>query len=178
MAPLPQISASEVAPLSAVQVANTFISRFGKEGRIDHLKLQKLVYYSYGWWLALKSEKPALINVKPQVWKLGPVFQPVYGAFAAYRDQFITEKKPIGPFSPPVELPRTDAPESGLIDWIWSRYGHYNGFELSDMTHQPDTPWFNIAREHKFVVPRFLEMEDDKNRAYFTELAAKEGYFN
>ena len=87
-----------VSFLPAVKVANRFIERYSNSGDRDHLKLQKLVYHSYGWWLALLPNEKSLTNVKPQVWKLGPVFRPIFGAFASFRDQQTSKKQPVGPF--------------------------------------------------------------------------------
>lgn len=163
-------------PQNAIKVANTFIERYGERGEIDHLKLQKLLYFAYGWWLALLPRQPALINVRPQVWKLGPVFQPVYNAFASYRGESIHEREPIEPFGGPESIASAnDDKQSRIIDWIWGRYGHFDGISLSDMTHEPGTPWYTIAEKHDFKVPRYLEIPDEENRAYFTRLAKKEG---
>lgn len=177
MAPL-LIPARQEPPFPAVQLANTFIDRYGASGSIDHLKLQKLSYFTYGWWLAMMNGQEPLTNVRPQVWKLGPVFQPIYGAFASHKGDIITEQKPLGPFTPASSIARSDTPPSQFVDWIWSRYGHFTGFQLSDMTHEPGTPWYKIAKAHNFVIPRFSEMDEDENRAYFAELARKEGFLN
>ena len=161
--------------LPAVQIANTFIERYARDGNIDHLKLQKLSYFAYGWWLAICAGRPPLANVRPQVWKLGPVFLPIYGAFASFRDGNIHHPQKIGPFQSALSIPDDDGNESEVVNWIWARYGHFRGVELSNMTHEPGTPWYNIAKSKNFVVPKYFEMSDDENRPYFTELARKEG---
>lgn len=162
-------------PISAVTAANTLIERFGRDGDIDHLKLQKLLYYAYGWWLALCQNDEPLLDARPQVWKLGPVFRPVYAAFAGFRDAPIRTPQKPAPFMQIKTLEQDETAPSQMLDWIWQRYGHYTGWELSDMTHAPGTPWYTIAKEHNFRVPKFLPMSDDENRSYFTELAKSEG---
>ena len=165
-------------PLESVRVANSFIERFADDGTITHMKLQKLCYFAYGWWLALCPDKPVLMQSRPQVWKLGPVFHPIYTAFASHRSERIGKAamKPLGPFQGPETVERTEASESKLIDWIWGRYGHYTGIQLSDMTHEVGTPWRNKVEKEKFVVPRFMELEDDEIRPYFQDLARREGF--
>lgn len=177
MAPIPPlVPPSETAPFPAVQIANTFVDRFGADNVLTHMKLQKLVFYTYGWWLALSEGSPSISTSRPQVWKLGPVFQPIYGEFAKFQNQRVDELQPLGPFSPAATVAREDeSRESQIIDWIWNRYGHFTAFQLSDLTHKPGTPWYNIAKEHKFEVPRFLEMEDDQIRPFFVDLGQKEG---
>lgn len=164
-----------MADLPAIMVANTFISRYGQEGSLDHLKLQKLIYYAYGWWLASCPQDMPLVSVKPQMWKLGPIFNPVYGAFAGSKHSTDLTVKKVGPFLGPDFVETDDSKESRQIDWIWQRYGGYTSVELSDMAHEPGTPWYTIAQQHDFRVPRFFEMDDIANREYFTDLAIKEG---
>lgn len=175
MAPLPLTNPTDAPPFPAVQLANTFIERYAEGGEIDHLKLQKLCFYAYGWWLALSGEKEAIARDRPQVWKLGPVFRPIYGAFAAYRGNFIDKQQKVGPFSGDDAISKGNSSASLLIDWIWDKYGHFDGLELSDMTHEPGTPWHTIAKKYNFEVPKFLEIDDDTNRAYFNKLAQAEG---
>lgn len=165
----------ENAPVYSVQLANTFIERYGEDGFIDHLKLQKLCYYAYGWWLALRANEAPLAQSRPQVWKLGPVFQPVYSAFAAHRGDFIREPKKIDPFTPAYTIDAGDAAESQVIDWVWERYGHFTGTVLSNKTHEIGTPWHNKVKENKFVIERFTELTDDEVRPYFHNLAVQEG---
>lgn len=175
MVPLPVVPASTQAPYPAVQIANTFVERYSGADGLSHMKVQKLVFYTYGWWLALMNGAPPVATSKPQVWKLGPVFQPIYGEFSKFKNGAITGMQPLGPFSGPASIAREKTPGSQMVDWIWNRYGHFSAFELSDMTHQAGTPWYNVALKHKFEVPRFTEMEDDEIRPYFTNLAQKEG---
>lgn len=159
-----------------VKIANTFIDRYSSDGEIDHLKLQKLCYYAYGWWLALRPHDEPISLFKPQVWKMGPVFYQVFASFADEKANRITRPQASEPFSDPEKFDsEDDSNPSRLVDWIWGRYGGYTGIELSDMTHKPGTPWYEIAKENNFRVPKYLEMPDDKNRAYFVGLAKKEG---
>ncbi len=99
----------------------------------------------------------------------------MWSAFAGFRDSPITQPQRPSPFLAAESLPRNDTDESHFIDWIWQRYGGFSGFELSDMTHEQGTPWYKIAKANNFRVPKFLEMGDDENRAYFSDLARQEG---
>ena len=162
--------------LESIAVANTFIKRYGKSSPITHMKLQKLCYYAYGWWLALCPNEPVLMQSKPQVWKLGPVFRPIYSAFASHRNQKILEAKKLNPFAPPEDIDMSDANESQVIEWVWGRYGRFSAVQLSEMTHEPGTPWRKKVEECEYRVPRFLELSDDEIRPYFVDLARKEGF--
>ncbi|MGR3248551.1 MAG: Panacea domain-containing protein [Paracoccus sp. (in: a-proteobacteria)] len=175
MKPFEATEQPDSAPYLPVQLANTFIERYGQTADIDHMKLQKLMYYAYGWWLALRDTP--LISAKPQVWKLGPVFRPVYSAFASHRGEPIKDLKKVDPFSPPYTIP-VESEGAKVVDWIWDRYGHYTGIELSEKTHEVGTPWHNKVKELNFVVPKFLELDDAEIRPYFYDLGVKEGFID
>src|SRR5271165_2167081 len=67
-------------PHRPITVANEFVRQFGGANDIDHLKLQKLTYFTQGWWLAGHGEE--LLFERPQVWRYGPVFQSMYRILA------------------------------------------------------------------------------------------------
>ena len=141
------------APYRPLVIANEFISRFGNEG-IEHMKLQKLVYCAYGWWLASRGlEGVRLTSEGPQVWTYGPVFKSLYRNLKVFGRSEITEPQSDGPFTAVGRVDDDDLEVIQLIEWVWGRYGHLSGFALSDMTHKKGTPWHRVASEHGFVVP-------------------------
>jgi uncharacterized phage-associated protein len=150
-------------------LANAFLSRHGNEGGIDHMKLQKLVYYAYGWWLAYEAEP--LLTEGPELWKHGPVFSSLYSALAPRRSIRISAPQQASPFSPPPMVPEDDQQTNGLIDWVWGRYGQFGAFALSDMTHAKGTPWqieaerqgYRVAQHHR--IPDALISECFKKEA-------------
>jgi uncharacterized phage-associated protein len=144
------------APLAA---ANYFISAFGTKSGIEHMKLQKLAYNSYGWWLVGFRDSP-LLDEKPQVWKFGPVFNSLYHVLKPFgrRDIFMPQSP--GPFDIPPSIDDDDDSARQVLDWVWNRYGHLSGFALSDMTHRSGSSWRRTAKEHNFSVPFGLEIPD------------------
>jgi uncharacterized phage-associated protein len=61
-------------PYPAAAIANEFIKVAKRNGvLLTPMKLQKLVYFAHGWYLALLG-KP-LINEPVEAWKFGPVIQ-------------------------------------------------------------------------------------------------------
>lgn len=62
-------------PYHPLAFANEFILKAQPAG-VEHMKLQKLVYYSYGWWIAYHEEP--ILTEPPQVWRYGPVFVSLY----------------------------------------------------------------------------------------------------
>lgn len=93
--------------MQPIPVANEFIERFGATGHIDPLKLQKLLYFTNGWWLGLTGEP--LLTDKPQVWRYGPVFRWVYNAFSRWGNEWIRQPAPGNPLRGNSEPERLDA---------------------------------------------------------------------
>lgn len=138
-------------PYSSIAIANNFVQQFGATNGIEHMKLQKLVYCSYGWWLAAYGlEAERLTSDAPEVWKHGPVFEDLYHAFKVFGRKPITEMKSLSPFSEPENVDGDDNNVRNLVSWIWKRYGHLSGFALSDLTHRRGTPWYRVAEENNF----------------------------
>jgi uncharacterized phage-associated protein len=153
-----------------IELANTFISKYGAANNIEHMKLQKLLFYAYGWWL-VNNDDPVLSS-KPEVWRYGPVFSSVYWQFNKYKSNPIRATETETPFeaSPP-EILRSDDATMRFIEWIWGKYGGFSGLELSDMTHRPGTPWHTVATRYNYKVPNNLEIDDEITKSYFCGLA-------
>lgn len=162
-------------PYSSVAIANNFVERFAADvGGIEHMKLQKLVYCSYGWWLAARGmEGCRLTTDKPQIWKYGPVFSELYHVFKIFGRKQITEMKSLNPFDNPPNVDEGDEEVRTMIKWIWGRYGHLSSLTLSDMTHKPGTPWYRVAEEHGFRVPFNMPIPDEYIFEEFSALMRK-----
>ncbi len=138
------------------------------------MKLQKLLFYTYGWWLAFKDSP--FMREKPEVWRYGPVFSSVYWAFNHYGSRAIVAPQSDNPFVPtPPQMNPGDTNSLSFVDWIIKRYGSFDSLQLSNMTHDPGTPWQIIAAKYNYSVPKHLEMDDEIIRTYFTALGRKEG---
>ena len=62
---------------NAQDVANFFIGRFQEaQDPVTNLKLQKLLYYAQGWYLAFFDEP--LFDERIEAWLHGPVVPPIY----------------------------------------------------------------------------------------------------
>jgi uncharacterized phage-associated protein len=69
-----------MAVSNASEVANYLVASFRDAGDpLTNLKLQKLLYYAQGWYLAIHDE--ALFDERIEAWPRGPVVPPVYGSF-------------------------------------------------------------------------------------------------
>lgn len=131
-------------PHQAKSIANAFIALANKDGReIDPLKLQKLLYYANGYYMAEHDGLP-LINEYFEAWDYGPVVPTVYYEFREYRNSPIrryayTFDERIGrSIVAPVPIA---ADVSEVVSWVWNQYKDYSGATLSRMTHKEGAPW-------------------------------------
>lgn len=118
-----------MATSTADRVAEALINlSHDKQDPISNLKLQKLLYYSQAWYLAI-FKKP-LFNEDIEAWVHGPVVPQV---FRRYR---ICRWSPIPKGDSEGMSPR----DSRHIVEIWKAYGKFGAYDLERMTHA-DKPW-------------------------------------
>lgn len=123
----------------ARQIANWFVNQASKEGKtLSIMTLLKLVYVAHGW--HLEVFKTPLFKNRIEAWKLGPVIPDVYNAF---RPQGVDITAGV-PFSET----RFETEDESLLCEIYNIYGHMDGFQLSNLTHEPNGPW-DIATKQR-----------------------------
>ena len=158
----------------ALRVANELLQLHGD---VSHMKLQKLLYYANGWWLAMEGQP--LLNENPQVWRYGPVFRWLYSSLSRFGHADIGKPVPPGPFGPQnLTLEGEQGADNvrNLLSWIWAEHGQKTAIQLSDETHAPGTPWRKIAEEHNFRVPTNTEIPPQLDWEYFASLAQVRGF--
>ena len=103
-----------------IAIANEFLELAAREGvSLSQMKLQKLVYFAYGWSLALRGDP--LVNEQVECWDYGPVFPSLYRRTKRYgADPILGRIVAIDGIEP--RLP-VDAP-SDVRDDIGIRPGH------------------------------------------------------
>ena len=121
--------------VAAKDVANCFIELASNEDENDltNLKLQKLLYFAQGHYLA--KEKQPLFEEPIEAWSLGPVVKDVYNQFK-HCGAF-----PITAFDKGVEKSTLPKETKGFIGEIWEEYGKYSAEHLVDLTHSDNSPW-------------------------------------
>ncbi|TXK74611.1 DUF4065 domain-containing protein [Mesonia sp. K4-1] len=123
---------------SPTTIANYFIQEKAKFGKLTSMKLIKLVYLAYSWYITLNGKNKPLTLEKAQAWKYGPVFPSLYKVIK--REGKINVSEPL-----PNDKEETISKEdSEFLEKIWDLYGKYNGVELSAMTHAEGTPWREV----------------------------------
>lgn len=142
---------------SAIAVANAFIEKAKARGIKDlsPMKLQKLVYFSHAWMLAIDGTP--LIKDPVKAWRFGPVIDSVYHEFKSFGSQNITQLgteyessgdgfldfKYVIPL-----LPKADTKVDQILDAILDTYGDLSAVKLSNLTHEPGSAWSITEKEH------------------------------
>lgn len=142
-------------------IANEFLKRNG--GPMNQMKLQKLVYIAHGWNLAIN--RSPLINDRIEAWDGGPVMRAIWNHirdFGWNSENYLLRP----PNGVPYEAKLTPA-QGAVIDHVWRRYSQYTGLELSNMTHEPGTPWSNAY----FGRGRNSPLSQSDIQQHFIELA-------
>ena len=126
---------------------------------INMTKLQKLLYISYGVYLAVKGER--LTNEHPQAWPYGPVFP-------ATRNKLL--KINLEEIIDPNDNSITDEVKS-CINLVFNSYGAYNASFLSAWSHKPNSPWDKTVSQVGFKWGNTIP--DEYILPYFKNLLVK-----
>jgi uncharacterized phage-associated protein len=157
------------------QVANEFIDLAMRDGRqLTPMQLQKLVYFAYGWYLAITGKR--LLDERVEAWRWGPVVPSLYSEFKPYGSGPITE--PAADFffddagkmsfkTQRIGNSPDDITAKQIIAKVWQIYGKYTASQLSAMTHEPNSPW--SLTEEKDV--KGTDIDDQLITNYFRRLA-------
>lgn len=123
------------AESTAMTVANYLVAFSQKHGDpMTNLKLQKLLYYAEGWFLALHGR--SLFADTIQAWPRGPA---VYRVWKTYSDY---QWKPIRKSVAPPDVSRM---AEDHLEELMAEYGNFSAYTLERMTHE-EPPWLNARR--------------------------------
>lgn len=126
-------------PYSVASIANEFLKLASEEGQsLSPMKLIKLVYVAHGWSLGLRGRR--LVDRAPEAWPYGPVFSDLYKSTKRYGRGAVTA--PIGDD----EIPLDDTSTRSFVKSVWNAYKKMDAFTLSDITHMPGTPWYEVFK--------------------------------
>ena len=148
----------------AEAIANEFIRLNEPFPMSSQMWLQKLVYISQGWNLAINREP--LIEEEVQAWDGGPVFRSIWENIRDYgvdrKTYLLINPKTKRPF-----ITETSEKEESVISHVWNKYHEYSGRDLSVMTHKPGTPWTKIylGKGRNETIPKSLI------RSHYVDLA-------
>ena len=152
---------NQIVAYDARAVSNHLLDLAERDGKkISPMKMQKLVYNAHGLCLAI-YDRP-LIDESVQAWTFGPVVQSLYHEFKKYGSGDITAKATKFDFTGPkfsyrivtpsirdnCENPQLTAQSIDLLEAVWETFGGLSAVQLSNLTHEPGTPWSVTVKEN------------------------------
>lgn len=174
-------------PYSPAKIANYFLDLADKSGKeLSHLKLQKLLYFSHGWYLALSDEGRPLFASDIEAWPYGPVIESIYQQFTLFgKDPIVgfrahdlvyksgemdKEKVHVNYNLEVVYLDDEEKKIIGpLLDRIWEIYSPLSAYRLAHLTHLPGTPWRKLFDENDGIIPKNTVITNNDIREYFLD---------
>lgn len=165
--------------LSAISVANYFIKTGIETGDlVTQMKLQKLLYYAYGWHWAYHDDK--LFSEKIQAWKFGPVIPDVYHAAKEWGNEEIDSllyaqvydeySHDLNFVKKVIKKTSSTRKKREFLDEIWKVYSPYGAMALSNATHAPGTPWKRVIDENDGLIYSNIVIPDTYIKEYFEQL--------
>ena len=140
-------------------IANWFLAKAKDEGEyLRPMKLQKLVYFAYGWYYAYFNQP--LFPETIYAFRHGPVVKELYERFESFGGNPITED---------VMKMDFDAQAETILDSIWKAYEQYTDIQLSDITHT-HPPWIDAYRSDEW----FAVMAPESIQEHFKKLLEKQ----
>ncbi len=126
---------------SPYAVANSFLALARRDGStITNLKMQKLVYFAHGVYLAA-TDQP-LINEPFEAWSYGPVLRSLYLELRSYGASPVDTNRQL----PAWDSVPPDSQAGRYIAAVWNRLKDYTAGQLVDMTHVHGSPWSRVYR--------------------------------
>jgi len=122
-----------MANVSDVANAYLWLDRQDDEEGISNLKLQKLVYYAQGFFLAI-FDRP-LFEDKIEAWTHGPVVPALYHKYKNYGRCAI-------PLDEGFDYGALSKDEAELVEEVHRVFGQFSAWKLREMTHS-EPPWRN-----------------------------------
>lgn len=122
---------------------------------ITPLKIQKMIYFAQGFYLALNNEP--LIKDDFQAWQYGPVVNNLYWELKTLGSNIVSSA-----FFGKTE--KIDDKTKVFLDQIWDFLKGYSAIELSKISHDPDGPWEKVYNK----TPKGA-ISHDSMREYFKQ---------
>jgi uncharacterized phage-associated protein len=114
---------------------------------ISHLKLQKLLYYAQGFYLAMKRQP--LFPEKIFAWNHGPVVSEIYHKYKGNGNNPLFTDQEFTDAAIPEEVKE-------FIHEIYQVFGQFSAWRLREMTHNEPT-WKNTPQSEEITHEALIE---------------------
>lgn len=125
---------------------------------ISDLKLQKLLYYAQGICLSMTGKR--MFTNKIYAWDHGPVVKEVYDIYKKYGNEYIpnisNEKN-----DKIVNKIENDNKVSKILKIVYDNFAIYTAWQLRNMTHQVDSPWYKTPRNKEIDIKLIKKYFDE-----------------
>lgn len=137
------------APYKATEIAKWFVNRACLDvdnggDYMTHLKLQKLLYYAQGCYLALRNK--SLFKDKIFAWTYGPVVSTVYDKYKSFAGNAIPQQGAVN----------IDEDTESVLEEVYQTFGQFSALKLKDMTHS-ESPWLETKQGNEIPVKKIQE---------------------
>ncbi|MCM1053749.1 MAG: DUF4065 domain-containing protein [Ruminococcus sp.] len=127
--------------INIFNVANFFLSIVDRDAgsTITPLKLQKILYYAQGYYLAINNNE--LFSEEFEAWAHGPANPEIYDKYKGYGCSAISEPSE-------KDMPNFEEDVINFLYDIWNTFGIYDGKYLEELTHQ-ESPWIEARKGYQ-----------------------------
>jgi uncharacterized phage-associated protein len=135
---------------------------------VSVMTLLKIIYFAHGWHLARTGEP--LVRNAFEAWRHGPVIRCVYECFRgcerspietrASRFDAATQTRQIVAYS-------FTAAERNFLQGIFDAYSPFGALQLSDLTHEENSPWDQVWNAPGGKVTLGMRLSDVAIRTHF-----------
>jgi hypothetical protein len=136
--------------MNATQISNYIISltQDNPEENLTNLKLQKILYYLQGYYLAIYKEP--LFEDEIEAWKYGPVISEVYHSYKVYGNNSI--------IIPDVDFnfDHINNNQKQFINRVYGYFRQFSAIKLTELTHSEE-PWTKTFGKEKVINKNLLE---------------------
>lgn len=158
-------STKKIKKIPVELIADYFILRSNQDSKsITNKKLQKLLYYSQAWSMAI-NERP-LFKDKIEAWVHGPAVRSVYLNFRNFGYQ------PIVKDVLAKDVEKIDARAKKLLNEIWRIYGKHDAQYLELLTHNEE-PWQEARQGVGTSESSDNEISLEKMQSYYSNFLKK-----
>ncbi len=155
-------------------VANFFLDCAKEERKnLTMLELQKLVYFAYGWTLAVLKRDLFDTTTHPiRRYRYGPVLESLYQEFKflgnAPIDVYSSGLADPNDGFKTLHIDKGDEKVRRVLKRVWRLYGHLSGKDLVLLTHQAGSPWDKANHEGNSVLKKadIKEHFNDRFKSY------------
>lgn len=151
------------------QVCDYVIFRLTGEVNVplNHLKLQKLLYYIQSWFLVYNKEAQPMFQGKFQAWIHGPVNRQIYNRFKNIKNMYSSINND-DIIETNLEFPSLTNEDKDHIDTVLEVYAPYSDTQLERTTHVEE-PWLEARNGYSSSQRCEVEIDETTMKRYYSD---------